>query len=415
MEESQWRELSDFHVIGISYKKTPIEVRQTFYLHKNTIQQFFEEASAFNLNGIIALSTCNRTEIYVNSSCLDIVEQLFIQLSGGTPAEFEKYNYVYSGKKAVEHLFRVCSGLDSQILGDYEITGQVKEAYFLSLEAGMLNSFMNKLFQLVFQAGKKIKTSTHLSTGSASVGFHAAKYVEKYPEKKNILLVGVGQIGKITCKNIVKFNKDASIVLVNRTKEKAYHLSREMMNVQVSDFEELPSNVKDADVIILATNSKDPVLLKSMFETDQEKIILDLSVPSNLDPEIKQLAWVTVVDIDQVSLGVQETYKTRENSIPAANSIIDEYVGEFLNWLSNRHLYGTFKFLQEKLEEVKNQEINKHENDLTKEELILIDKISSRIMKRISRFFINYIKNHQHDRKKPVDIVKGMFEIKKSI
>ncbi len=217
--------LANIQVIGVSYTKTAVSVRELFSITSENQIALLEDAKTLSLEGIVVLSTCNRTEIYAQTPNIDLIERLFVKYSQGSLTLLKKEGYHFRGEKAVKHLYKVGVGLDSQILGDYQIIGQLKSAYRLSEKHQMLNPLLNRIFSHVFQASKKIKNQTELSTGVASVAHAAVQYIKNTIanlETTNFLLYGTGEIGKITCDNLVRhLTKKHTLTLINRTQNKA--------------------------------------------------------------------------------------------------------------------------------------------------------------------------------------------------
>ena len=213
-----------FYAIGLSYQKADAEVRGHFSLSDTAKQNLLAEAKQNGIESLIVISTCNRTELYGFAEHPYQLIHLLCENTKGTVEEFQDVAYVHKGKSAIHHMFRVGSGLDSQILGDFEIISQLKFAARASKKEGLLNSFTERLVNSVIQASKRIKNETELSSGATSVSFASVQYIMNNVEhisEKNILLFGTGKIGRNTCENLVKHTKNPHITLINRTKTKA--------------------------------------------------------------------------------------------------------------------------------------------------------------------------------------------------
>ena len=213
-----------FYALGLSYKKADAEIRGHFSLDESSKEALLNQARSNGVESLIVTSTCNRTEIYGFAEHPYQLIQLLCDNTKGTVEEFQKFAYIYKGKEAISHLFRVGSGLDSQILGDFEIIGQLKKSTIESKKHGLLNPFIERLVNSVIQASKRIKTETEISSGATSVSFASVQYILNTIEdvtNKNILLFGTGKIGRNTCENLVKHTKNEQITLINRTKGKA--------------------------------------------------------------------------------------------------------------------------------------------------------------------------------------------------
>ena len=207
-----------FYVIGISYKKADAKLRGSFSLSPTKKANILKQGKAIGLNGLIATSTCNRTEIYGLVNDPNVLIKLLCENTKGYFDVFKKVCYILKGSEAIEHVFRVGAGLDSQILGDFEIISQLKLSAKISKKYNLLNSYLERLVNSVLQASKRIKNETELSSGATSVSFASVQYILntiKNVQTKNILLFGTGKIGRNTCENLIKHTKNEHITLIN--------------------------------------------------------------------------------------------------------------------------------------------------------------------------------------------------------
>lgn len=321
------------------------------------------------LNELFVLSTCNRTEIYGFASNANQLIELLCTQTAGDAATFKKLAYVKSGHKAVEHLFTVAAGLDSQILGDYEIVGQIKTAARFAKEQGFVGAFLERLVNSVLQSSKLIKNNTELSGGTVSVSFAAVQYIRntvKNIASKNILLLGIGKIGRNTCKNLVDYLCTRNITLVNRTEEKAKELADEL-GLTSAPLSDLPEQVSKADIILVATNACEPTILKSHLEGRNRKIIIDLSIPYNVEEAAQQLPNVQLVNVDELSKLKDETLKKRMAEVPKAKAIVAEVMSEFTEWHEMRRHAPLLKTAKSKLKEIHNHPLFVPSNCCVKE------------------------------------------------
>ncbi len=347
-------DLSKFFIAGINYKKTDAAVRGQFAINKEQYSKLFSIAPQFNVNEFFVLSTCNRTEIFgFAEDALTLCRLLCTQTEGNID-DFIELTYIKNDTDAIEHLFHVAAGLDSQILGDYEIVGQIKTAVKLSKESGFINVFTERLVNTVLQSSKKIKTNTGLSGGTVSVSFAAVQYIkEKITDisNKKILLLGTGKIGRNTCKNLVDYLSTKNITLINRTEEKAKNLAAEL-GLGFAPLEQLPEYIAASDIIVTATNSAEPVILKSYLLGTGKKLIIDLSVPSNVEDAAQQLPDVVLVNVDMLSKMKDETLANRMAEVPKAKTIIAEHLAELMNWYQMRKNVPVLKAVKTKLKEI---------------------------------------------------------------
>jgi glutamyl-tRNA reductase len=271
--------------------------------------------------------------------------------SGGDISLFLKKGYVLSDQQAFDHVFRLGCGLESQIVGDFEIIGQLKKAFSNSKKLEIVNGFSERLVNAVIQSSKRIKTETQLSSGATSVSFASVHYILRnvtQVRQKNILLFGTGKIGRNTCENLIKHTQNDQIVLVNRSEESAQKVAGKF-NLVVKKIEELKSEIEKSDIMIVATGAKEITVEASMMPKDKPLLILDLSVPSNVDPQLKELQNITLVNLDELSQLTDDTLKKREQFIPNANKILNEVKAEFFQWVDHRKFAPTLKALKQKL------------------------------------------------------------------
>ena len=224
-------DISKLFIAGINYKKTDTSVRGQFAINNDQYDAILSLATSYNSSGLFILSTCNRTEIYGFAENASHLINLLCTQTKSSKEIFTELAYVKNGTDAIEHLFNVAAGLDSQILGDYEIVGQIKLAVKFSKEHGFINAFTERLVNCVLQSSKSIKNNTGLSGGTVSVSFTAIQCIkQKFTSvaDKKILLVGTGKIGRNTCKNLVDYLDTKNITLINRSEDKAYSLAEEM-------------------------------------------------------------------------------------------------------------------------------------------------------------------------------------------
>lgn len=347
-------DISQFYIAGINYKKSDASVRGRFAINQDQYLNILQKAGAFGLNELFILSTCNRTEIYGFAASEDQLINLLCSETLGDTTSFKNSAYIKNGFDAVNHMFQVGAGLDSQILGDYEIVGQLKTAAKFAKEHGFVGGFTERLINSVLQASKQIKNNTELSGGTVSVSFAAVQYIRSQvanANQKNILLLGVGKIGRNTCKNLVDYIGTKKITLINRSPEKAAELAAEL-GLKSAPLENLSEEIAKADIILAATNANEPVILEKHLAGGSEKLIIDLSVPYNVEASAQSLANIRLVNVDELSRLKDETLKKREAEVPKARAIIAELVSEFAEWCEMRRHVPMLRDLKIKLKQI---------------------------------------------------------------
>ena len=395
MENFNMRKHTSFYAIGLSYKKADAAIRGKFSLDANAKSTLLMQAEAEGIESLIVTSTCNRTEIYGFANHPYELIKLLCENSQGTVEEFQEVAYIYKNQDAVSHMFRVGTGLDSQILGDFEIISQLKIAFTQSKSNGLVNSFMERLVNSVIQASKKIKTETEISTGATSVSFASVQYIIKNVEdiaNKNILLFGTGKIGRNTCENLVKHTKHEQITLINRTKDKAEKLAQKL-DLIVKDYADLQLELQKADVVVVATGAQNPTIDKAILNLKKPLLILDLSIPKNVNENVQEIEGVTLIHLDHLSQITDETLENRKLHIPAAEAIIEEIKEEFTAWTKNRKFAPTIQALKEKLNAIKESELNTQRKKNSNFDEEQAELISNRIIQKITNHFVNHLKD----------------------
>jgi glutamyl-tRNA reductase len=343
--------IKQFYIAGINYKKTDTAVRGKFAINTDQYYSLLQKAAVNGLQELVVLSTCNRTEIYgLANSSNDLIELLCNETSGNAET-FKSLAYIKHGWDAVDHLFSVAAGLDSQILGDYEIVGQLKQAAKIARDHNMVGTFLERLVNMVLQSSKAIKSGTQLSSGTVSVSFAAIQYLKEFVpaiKHKKIALLGTGKIGSNTCKNLVDYLETTNITLINRTEEKAEELAASL-GLQSASFSNAQGIIQSADIIIVATNAENPVILKEDVAGSKEKILIDLSIPNNIDPSVKTLPHITLVNVDDLSKINDATLQNRMDEVPKAKNIIDEHIAEFCEWYAMRKNVPALKAVKQRL------------------------------------------------------------------
>ncbi|MFW6157692.1 MAG: glutamyl-tRNA reductase, partial [Balneolaceae bacterium] len=349
--------LESFCVVGVNHWEATIEVREMFSLNTVRKEKLLEGARREGLESLFVVSTCNRTEIYAQDTSPQELIRLLVTYSSGSLDDFHTHGFEKSGLSAVEHLFNVTVGLDSQILGDLQVVNQVKEGYELASEMDLVGGELHRLMQHVFRAHKRSRNETSLAEGAATTAYAAVQFAIKTFNNlrdKNILLVGTGKIGKVTCKNLVSLGAK-KLTLVNRTRDRAEFVA-DRFNLQVADVEDLPEEIADADLVIVATGATNPIItmdhMKASIKDPSFKILLDLSVPRNIDPEVGKLDFVDVANMDFLTDVTDEAYRKREENIPLVKKIVDDELTEYRNWLDKQRVVPTIKALTRKFDHI---------------------------------------------------------------
>ena len=400
-----------FYAIGVSYKNADLKTRGDFSLNLEQKDTLTLEAKREGIEEILINSTCNRTEIYAHVNHPIQLINLLCKHSKGSLAVFNEIGYTHKNKAAFHHIFKVGTGLDSQILGDFEIIGQLKQGFFRSKKLGMGHGFMERLVNAVIQASKRIKTETKISSGATSVAFASVQYIINTIEEiseKNILLFGTGKIGRNTCENLIKHTENDHIVLSNRTHEKAKHIAGKF-NVLVKEYGELPTEIRKTDVLIVATGAQQPTISKDIIHKDTPLLILDLSIPSNVHPNVEELEQVTLINLDALSQITNKALEDRRQYIPQAETILEEVKEEFLQWLEHRQYAPALRALKAKLTAQQSSEIkNQEKKAVLKPEAV---SVSDQMIQKITGQLANYLKENPSKATTTLDVIQEVFQL----
>lgn len=404
-----------FFVIGLNYHKADAETRGHFSLSEGLQEVLLENAKQIGFQSLSVISTCNRTELYGFAKNERDIISLLCKHTVGTEVEFSKVGYMFKNADAVSHLFKVGTGLDSQILGDFEIISQLRKSFRFAKELGMLNAFMERLINVVIQASKRIKNETEISSGATSVSFAAVQYIMArvpYVSEKNILLFGVGKIGRNTCENLIKHTQNKHITLINRTKIKAEEVAGKF-NLLVMDYANIQSEIAQSDVLIVATGAQQPTINKELLYLKKPLLILDLSIPKNVSENVTENPLVTLVHLDELSKMTDQTLSQRKADLPKALQIIEEAKEEFNTWASHRKFAPTIKAIKEKLSEIKTGEIDFQKKKIEGFNEAHAEILADRLIQKIATQVVGHLKNANGTSQASIEILKQVFELEK--
>ncbi|MBS1619068.1 MAG: glutamyl-tRNA reductase [Bacteroidetes bacterium] len=329
----------------MNYRKTSLEIRSKFALTTTAIRAIYGEAASDPGRDFFILSTCNRTEIYALAPAPEQLVDVFRTHCQVSEQEISEYIFIKKGVDAIRHLLRVASGIESQILGDYEIVGQLKKAFGEAKEYGMVSGLMEKLTTTALKTSKEVRSTTSLSDGTTSTSYAVVQLFHKENTMKQLqrlTLYGLGKIGTLTLRNLTHYLSDVSVTLVNRNEEKAASLAREF-NVLAAQSKDLPTALTQSEVLVVATGADHPLVTAADIRDTPIRLIFDMSVPSNVAPEVRDLPGVRLYDIDQLSEIINETIDKRKNQVPFAEKIIEENISELIAWQRRRIEFTTQK------------------------------------------------------------------------
>lgn len=403
----------NFCSIGISHWNCPLEVRELFSINRDQSKQLIEECTSYGVPSIFTISTCNRTQLFAFNGNVHQLKKLFVKHTGNHSDEFEKYGKVLEGDQAIDQLFSISTGIDSQILGDLQIFFQLKEGIKQAKKLNAINGIMDRLLQFVFQANKEVQSFTSISKGAASVAHASVLKIKKEMktlEDKKVLLYGAGEIGERTLENLRDLPLK-KLTVVNRTLEKAKKIAKKN-GANYCNVEDLNNEINSSDIIIVATGASTPTITrKNITRNQNKKLFIDLSVPRNIDSKISEFENIQLVDMDMLNAEADQTLNQRKKEIPKAKTIINLHKLEFEDWLK-LHILGPYiKKLESTFEQEKSEEIEKHKGKYTKEELEKVTPLINSIIKKISSKNIAYLRKRYRYNDDILEIIQEMYNL----
>lgn len=384
-------------LLGLNHKSAPVEVREKISLSKPRIKANTDIIKNMaSIDGMAVLSTCNRTEFYFSSTkhkkAIDEVESWISDYSGIAVDEMAQYLYIFEDVKAVRHLYEVVGGLDSMILGESQIQGQVQEAYNLALECGFSNSIINTLFMNALSVGKRVRTETYIDRQPVSISSAAvdlAKSELGTLEGKTVLILGAGETSELAARHLVS-NGISSVIVANRTYERAKIMANEFGG-SAAKLSEFFNYIKDADIIISCTSSPRYVVEKAeiapyVAQKKSPLLFIDIAVPRDIEPAVAELDNVHLYDIDDLQNQVQQNLESRKNEAVKAQKIIEQEVSNFFYWLDTLAVVPTIIRLRSQAERIKKEEVERALNrieNVTEREKRIVEQLAHSVVSRL--------------------------------
>ena len=383
-----------------------------FSLNLDQSKLLIQESLNEGIDNLIVNSTCNRVEIYSSSLDVNLLIKLLCKYSRGTTRDFKKYGYTIEGAEAINHIFKVGTGLDSQILGDFEIITQLNNSFLRSKKLQAINPSFERLFNMVKHASKRIKNETKISSGATSVSYAAVRYILdniKDLKSKKILLFGTGKIGRNTCENLVKHTSNKHITLINRSEEKA-RLIAGKFEVLAKNISDLNDQISKTDILIVATSSNKPTVLKEMVSKSKSLTILDLSVPKNVEDELNSFKNIDLLDLDYLSTLTNKTLENRKKFIPNAEKIIKEITEDYYLWVETRKFAPTVNALKIKLKKIQENKINTLKKKTSSFDDTNVKEVSEHLIQKITNQVANHLRDSD-DFEEELESIKTIFQL----
>ncbi len=398
-------------IVGLNHNSAPIEIREKLSFSAETMGDSLGKLlSAYPVNEGVILSTCNRVEI--TAAGADIEQGVwgvkrFLSDSRNIPLEsLDEHLYVKSGEDAVRHLYRVSAGLDSMVMGEPQILGQVKDAYAHALEHNAAGVIMNKLFHKTFSVAKRIRTETRIGAGAASISFAAVELAKKIfgdLTGKSVMLIGAGEMAELAARHFQGAGV-REVVITNRTYERAVEMARGFEGRAIM-IREMPHVLSEVDIVVTATAApKFIIRAEQMKDVMKERryapmFFIDISNPRNVDPLINNIDGAYVYDIDDLQEVVESNRRERAKEAEEAEGIVTEEVGSFYTWVKSLNVVPTIVDLTRSCDDIRKGELEKavsQMGELTKKQRKILDSMTNSIVKKIIHNPVAHLKRESH-------------------
>ncbi len=397
----------EIFLIGVNHKTAPVEVREKLALNQSDPPALKIFHSLPSCDEVVFLSTCNRVEVIVSTSKgLDNakaeISDTWINCSGVDPETFKKCIYEYVGLKAIRHIFRVASSLDSMVVGEPQILGQLKDAYRNALESGCCGQILNKLMPKAFSVAKRIRTETKIASQAVSISYAAVELAKKIfgdLTGKSAMLIGAGEMAELAAQHL-KTNGISQLMVANRTLERAVELARALDGKAIS-LKELDDALIEVDIVISSTGAPGFIIRKEQIQNIMRPrrhrllFFIDIAVPRDIDPKVNDIENVYLFDIDELKEVVEENKAERQKEAIKAERIIEAEIIKFDSWLSSLDIVPVIRGLQEKAEHIRKRELSrtfKNLKHLSEKDKRAIEKLTQSLVGKLLHDPILFLK-----------------------
>jgi glutamyl-tRNA reductase len=417
-----------FILLGINHRTASLDVRERFAFSGDDLAWALSACKNTSIiEECVILSTCNRTEIYALTPHLEQTREFLLQTlcqyAALSVSDFEDIAYTSYNKFAAQHLFQVAAGLDSMVFGENEILRQVKDALLDAQLAESSGAVLNQLFTSAIRAGKRVRSETAINQGAASIGSVAARLIRDYAQvlkrEPRILLIGTGKMGAVTLKNLEQ--TAFPLTLSNRSRAKADDLAASYSGAQVIDLSEMPVALAESDVVITCT-SADHFLIdydhRAAFAQRTDPVLLiDLSVPRNMEPRLAEIENVSYYDMDRLQQVVERSYENRMLCQDLAETILADEMARFLEWFNTREVIPTIQALYDVFSDIRQREmergLKKYQGEVSAEVQDLLDRVTRAITQKILHYPVVQLKvEHSPERKQQyAEVLSALFKL----
>jgi glutamyl-tRNA reductase len=378
---------------SINHKTASVELREALYLNSDEIKEYFKNTKGSLFSEGLIISTCNRTEIYgipLNKSTGPIeIQTALLKLKSVSGLKDDNFQYFLSAN-AVRHLFSVAAGIDSLLIGDNQIFKQVKDSFQMAEENNFAGFLMKRIFDAAIKAGKRAISETRISEGAVTVSYAAVQLIEKIfssLNRKSALIIGAGESGELAAKHLSE-RGIRNLTITNRTLQRAEKLAKSL-NARVIPFSEFKESLHEFDVILSATSSDNLIITKEDILLSVKKrgynpcVLMDIAIPRDIDPEVRNIDYVFYNDIDSLNIIVQQNLLRRKEEIPKVEKILDEELFTFMNWYNTLEAAPAIKDLRDYFEFIRAEEVDKNKNRFSTEDQEKLEIVTKRIINKI--------------------------------
>jgi glutamyl-tRNA reductase len=415
-------------VIGLNHKTAPVEVRELLAFSADDTPKMLETMrKADPVDEIVLFSTCNRVEFLLATQDLpqavEWVKDFVAEFKGAPRHTFEEALYVYNGKEAVRHIFRVASSLDSMVVGEPQILGQIKESYQQASDLGACGVVLNRLMHRSFSVAKRVRTETGIGDHAVSISYAAVELGRKIfgeLEGKGVLLIGAGEMAELAVEHLVT-NHAGPIFVANRTFERGLEIADKFKGTAIR-FDEVREHLKQVDIVISSTGAPHYILVRDDFKgvmrarKNRPLFFIDIAVPRDIDPNINRIDNVYVYDIDDLKSAIQENIDERRQEALRGERIVDSSTVQFGRWFKSLDVVPTIVALRDKIEEIRQKELKKTFGSLSSasdEDRAAIDRLTAALVNKIMHDPTVFLKESGHKDEKSVylDIARKLFNL----
>ncbi len=415
--------------VGISHHTAPLDVRERLWFSSDEIRHTLPLLKPLSASESVLFSTCNRTELYVlmeNGTIEpDVLKKLLIAQKSAAGKVQPSDMFLMTAGDAARHLFRVAASLDSMVLGDAQILAQVKEGFNLAIELRTAGIFMNRLFQLAFRVGKRTRTETEIGEGAVSISYAAVELAEKIfddLQKKTAFVIGAGETAELTATHL-RGKNIGKLLITNRTQERAEQLAQKVHGTAIP-FDSWCDALAESDIVISSVEVNRYIIQPSDIQSLIRKnrngplFVIDLGVPRNIDPQIKELENIFLYDLDTLNTMIDENLQHRKAEIPKVDAIIVDVLAELTQWYASLEVNPTITALTQFMESIRQEEVAKNINRFNPKDRELVELITKRIINKIIHAPIVNLRNGQEtsltERLQKMNAIQKLFGLAKS-